>query len=70
MIHAWWIWVSAGLVLAILLNQKVRGQAIFRACIFVPTVVPLVAAAVVHGSGAAEAGVLPGDHGAAAGHAD
>jgi multiple sugar transport system permease protein len=34
-------------VLAVLLNQKVRGQAFFRACIFVPTVVPLVAAAVV-----------------------
>jgi multiple sugar transport system permease protein len=34
-------------LLAVLLNQKVRGQAIFRACIFVPTVVPLVAVAVV-----------------------
>jgi multiple sugar transport system permease protein len=33
--------------LAVLLNQRVRGQAIFRTCIFVPTVVPLVAAAVV-----------------------
>jgi len=34
-------------LLAALLNQNVRGQALFRACIFVPTVVPLVAAAVV-----------------------
>jgi multiple sugar transport system permease protein len=34
-------------LLAVLLNQKVRGQAFFRACIFLPTVVPLVAAAVV-----------------------
>ncbi len=33
--------------LAVLLNQKVRGQAIFRTCIFLPTVVPLVATAVV-----------------------
>ncbi len=43
--------VPAGTVLAVLLaallNQNVRGQAVFRACIFVPTVVPLVAAAVV-----------------------
>lgn len=35
------------ILLAILLNQRVRGQAFFRACIFVPSVVPLVAAAVV-----------------------
>jgi multiple sugar transport system permease protein len=34
-------------LLAILLNQKVRGQAVFRTCIFVPTVAPLVAVAVV-----------------------
>lgn len=34
-------------LLAVLLNQRVRGQAIFRTCIFVPTVVPLVAAGVV-----------------------
>jgi len=33
--------------LAVLLNQRLRGQAFFRACIFVPTVVPLVAAGVV-----------------------
>lgn len=43
--------VPAGAVvavlLALLLNQSVRGQAFFRACIFVPTIVPLVAAAVV-----------------------
>lgn len=34
-------------LLALLLNQRVRGQAFFRACVFVPTVVPLTAAAVV-----------------------
>ena len=34
-------------LLAVLLNQPVRGQALFRACIFLPTVVPLVAAGVV-----------------------
>ncbi|MFQ5807147.1 MAG: carbohydrate ABC transporter permease [Phycisphaerae bacterium] len=34
-------------LLAVLLNQNARGQAVFRACIFVPTVVPLVAVAVV-----------------------
>jgi multiple sugar transport system permease protein len=34
-------------LLAVLLNQNVRGQPVFRACIFVPTIVPLVAAAVV-----------------------
>lgn len=35
------------ILLAVLLNQKVRGLAFFRACIFVPTVVPLAAAGVV-----------------------
>ncbi len=35
------------IALAVLLNQSVRGQAVYRACIFVPTIVPLVAAAVV-----------------------
>lgn len=34
-------------LLAVLLNQKVRGQPVFRACVFMPTVVPLVAAGVV-----------------------
>jgi multiple sugar transport system permease protein len=34
-------------LLASLLNQKVHGQALFRTCVFIPTVVPLVAAAVV-----------------------
>lgn len=34
-------------LLAVLLNRKVRGQALYRACIFLPTVVPLTAAAVV-----------------------
>lgn len=33
--------------LAILLNQRVRAQAFFRACIFVPTIVPLVAVGIV-----------------------
>ncbi len=33
--------------LAILVNQRLRGQAFFRACIFAPTIVPLVATAVV-----------------------
>jgi multiple sugar transport system permease protein len=35
------------ILLAVLLNQPVRGRAFFRACIFVPTIVPLVAAGVV-----------------------
>jgi len=35
------------ILLAVLLNQNVRGQSVFRTCIFVPTVVPIVAAAVV-----------------------
>ncbi|MFH1747191.1 MAG: sugar ABC transporter permease [Planctomycetota bacterium] len=34
-------------LLAVLLNRKVRGQAFYRACVFVPTVVPLVAVGVV-----------------------
>ncbi len=34
-------------VLAYLLNQKVRGLAIMRTCVFIPTVVPIVAMAVV-----------------------
>jgi multiple sugar transport system permease protein len=33
--------------LASLMNQPVRGQAFFRACVFVPTIVPLVASGVV-----------------------
>ena len=35
------------ILLAVLLNAKVRGQAFFRACVFVPTIVPLVAVGVV-----------------------
>lgn len=35
------------ILLAVLMNQGVRGQAFFRACMFLPTVVPLVAAGVV-----------------------
>jgi multiple sugar transport system permease protein len=38
---------ALAIVLAVLLNQRVRGQALFRACVFVPTIVPLVAAGVV-----------------------
>src|SRR5262249_3839315 len=34
-------------LLALLLNRRARGQAFFRACVFLPTVVPLTAAAVV-----------------------
>jgi multiple sugar transport system permease protein len=34
-------------LLAVLLNRRVRGQAVFRACVFVPTIVPLVAAGLV-----------------------
>lgn len=35
------------IALALLLNQRVRGQGFFRAAVFLPTVVPLVAAGVV-----------------------
>lgn len=35
------------ILLAVLLNQPVRGQAFFRAALFIPTVVPLVAAGMV-----------------------
>ena len=35
------------ILVAVLMNQGVRGQAFFRACLFLPTVVPLVAAGVV-----------------------
>ncbi len=34
-------------LLAVLLNQEARGQAVFRACIFLPTIVPLVAVGVM-----------------------
>jgi multiple sugar transport system permease protein len=37
----------AAVLLATLLNQPVRGQALFRACVFVPTIVPIVAIGVV-----------------------
>lgn len=37
----------AAIGLAVLLNRRVRGIAIFRACIFVPTIVPLVTAGVL-----------------------
>jgi multiple sugar transport system permease protein len=35
------------IAVAVLLNQRLPGQAVFRACVFVPSIVPLVAAAVV-----------------------
>jgi multiple sugar transport system permease protein len=38
---------ALAVLLASLLNQSARGQAIFRTCIFVPTVVPIVATAIV-----------------------
>ncbi len=41
------IGTALAVLLAVLLNQPARGQSFFRACIFVPTVVPLVAAGVV-----------------------
>lgn len=34
-------------LIAVLLNQPVRGQAFFRACAFLPTIVPLVVAGLV-----------------------
>lgn len=34
-------------LIAVLLNQPVKGQAFFRACVFVPTIVPLVVAGLV-----------------------
>lgn len=38
---------ALAVLLAVLLNQPARGQAVFRACIFVPTIVPLVAVGVI-----------------------
>lgn len=35
------------ILLAVLLNQPARGQAFFRACVFLPTIVPLVVAGIV-----------------------
>jgi len=39
--------IVAAFVLALLLNQKVRGQALYRTCFYVPSVVPLVASSVL-----------------------
>jgi multiple sugar transport system permease protein len=50
LIYAGWaipLGTVVAVLLAVLLNQKVRGQALFRTCVFVPTVVPIVAAGVV-----------------------
>lgn len=41
------IGTAVAIALALMLNQKLKGQAFFRTCIFVPSIVPLVAAAVV-----------------------
>lgn len=38
---------AVALLLAVLLNKSVRGKAFFRACIFLPTILPLVAAAMI-----------------------
>lgn len=38
---------ALAVLLAVLLNQPLRGQAFFRACVFIPTIVPLVAAGIV-----------------------
>jgi multiple sugar transport system permease protein len=35
------------ILLAVLLNARVRGQAFFRACVFLPTIVPVVATGVM-----------------------
>ena len=32
---------------AILLNQKIRGQSFYRACLYLPTIIPIVASSVV-----------------------
>ena len=38
---------ALAIVLAVLLNQPIRGRAFFRACIFIPTIVPLAAAGLI-----------------------
>lgn len=39
--------VTGSLALAVLLNQKVRGQRVFRTCFYMPSLVPAVASALV-----------------------
>lgn len=41
------IGLGIAIVLAVLLNQKVKGLAVFRAIFFVPTIVPIVASSVL-----------------------
>ncbi len=39
--------LALALVLALLINQKIRGLAIYRAALFYPTVIPMAAAAMI-----------------------
>lgn len=41
------IGLLASLMLALLLNQRMRGESIFRTCFFLPTLTPLAAAAIL-----------------------
>lgn len=41
------IGTALAIVLAVLLNHPIRGRAFFRACIFIPTIVPLAAAGLI-----------------------
>jgi multiple sugar transport system permease protein len=41
------IWTVLALVVASLLNARIKGKGFFQACIFLPTLVPLVASAMV-----------------------
>ncbi len=41
------IGTTVAILLATMLNARVRGQAFYRACIFIPTIVPMVAAGIV-----------------------
>jgi multiple sugar transport system permease protein len=41
------IGTALAIALAVLLNSRVRGQGFFRACVFVPTIVPVVATGVM-----------------------
>lgn len=41
------LWTILALVIAALLNVKIRGRGFFQACVFLPTLVPLTASAMV-----------------------
>jgi multiple sugar transport system permease protein len=41
--------IIAGFILAILLNQRVKGIAFFRTCFYIPTVVPFISSAILWG---------------------